>query len=212
MDLSLDKKFSKLVANLGLTLGNLSDDIFADIKKDQMRTLLIDTRSTLSSAITVLSIFLQPSNRFSTPQPLTSVARTISSSTPKMNHVCSVVAFGEVMTFTGTLNVLDIQSRLDKRFGIDPIMILVIPRNKRHCATEDTEYLASKELNFCNFCRLHIFCNSVQSKYADTAIYDSQKNIVDIYLIYSLRAGNFSNIKQLIQLFYRIYFSSFTAL
>ena len=47
---------------------------------------------------------------------------------------------------------------------------------------KETYYFASKVIVFCNLNRLHIFFNSVQVKYVDTASYDSQKILADISL------------------------------
>ena len=38
---------------------------------------------------------------------------------------------------------------------------------------------------FCNRCRLHIFCGSIQLKYVGTDVYDFQKMRADIYLAIS---------------------------
>jgi len=43
-------------------------------------------------------------------------------------------------------------------------------------------YLATKLHAFCNFCQLHIFCDSVQLQYVGTDTYDSQKMLADISL------------------------------
>lgn len=70
--------------------------------------------------------------------------------------------------FTGRLNVLDTQSSFDHIFGLNSIMLQIIPRSKWQCAIEKAEYLA-----FCNLCRLHIFLNSAQLKYVGNSSYDS---------------------------------------
>ena len=53
---------------------------------------------------------------------------------------------------------------------------------------DKVEYLVSKVIAFCNLCQLYIFCDSVQLKYVGTAIYDSQKVLVDIPIaLFSLK-------------------------
>ena len=64
-------------------------------------------------------------------------------------------------------------------------MIRIILRSRYQCATEDTDYLPSNFIDFCNLYRLHIFCDSVQLKYVGTASYDFQNLLVDIYLALS---------------------------
>ena len=59
-----------------------------------MQTLLIDARDTLSPAITTSSVLIQASNLLSTPQLLTSVARTTSLFTPKIDRVRLVTPSG----------------------------------------------------------------------------------------------------------------------
>ena len=139
---------------------------------DERWTLLINARDTLSSTAPNPSIFVQPSTLLISPLPLFSTAPTLSL-TPKIDRVRVVAPPAGVMTFAGPLNVLYIQSSVDHISGLNPIMLQIIPRSERQCATEDTEYLTSKVLNFCNLYRLNIFCNSVQLKYVGTASYDS---------------------------------------
>ena len=76
-------------------------------------------------------------------------------------------------------------------------MLNIIPRKKEQYAIENTEYLISKVNEFCNLCRLHIFCDSVQLKCVGTDVYDSQKMLADISLalsrlkmVYSVRRKN----------------------
>ena len=78
-----------------------------------------------------------------------------------MGRARSVAPSAGVMTFTSLLNVFDTQSSFDHIFGLNLIMISIIPRSLRQYVTEDAECFASKVLTFCNFCRLHIFYNSV---------------------------------------------------
>ena len=78
-------------------------------------------------------------------------------------------------------------------------MLNLIPRKRGQCANENTDYLLSKVNEFCNLCRLHIFCDSIQLKYVGTDVYDSQKMLADISLtlsklkmIYTVRGKNIS--------------------
>ena len=67
-------------------------------------------------------------------------------------------------------------------------MLQIIPRSKRQYAAEDTEYLASKFLAFCNLYCLHIFYNSVQPKYVSNTSYNLKKMLTDISLaLYNLK-------------------------
>ena len=86
------------------------------------------------------------------------------------------------MTYTGPFDFLDSQASLDLIFGPNPTMFRLAPGKNKQCASEDTEYLETKLLKFCNFCSLHIFCDSVQLQYVGTESYDSQKMLADIFL------------------------------
>ena len=90
-----------------------------------------------------------------------------------MDRVRSITLSGGVMAFTEPLDFTDSQTSFNTFLSVDPTMLRVTSPNKSQCATDDTEYLASKFLIFCNLCRLHIFCDSVQLKYDDMDIYDS---------------------------------------
>ena len=61
-------------------------------------------------------------------------------------------------------------------------MLRLTPHKNKQCASEDTEYLALKLLELCNFCWLHIVCDSVQLQYDRTESYNSQKMLDDISL------------------------------
>ena len=102
-----------------------------------------------------------------------------------MDRVRSIATSNEVMTYTGSLDFLGSQDIFDIVFGDDPCMLTLIPRKKGQCATENTDYLIQKRNEFCNLCRLHIFCDSVQLKYIGTDVYDSQKMLADISLALS---------------------------
>ena len=119
------------VEALGFTLGNLLDDILSGMTLDELRKLVITARETIS----VPSI-----NLFSTPTSISSMAHK-PSVTPKMDRVRSVAISGGFMTYSRQLDVLDSQSSFDTVFGDDPTMLRLTSRNRRQCASEDTEYL-----------------------------------------------------------------------
>ena len=75
---------SKLVEDINFKLGNVSDDIFFDMKVTQIQTLLVNIRSTLLPAI-------HTTRTLDTPE-------TVSSLTPEMECIRSVALSGEVMT------------------------------------------------------------------------------------------------------------------
>ena len=68
----------KSVSDISFKLGNISDDILSAMDEDQMRILLIDARDTLSSPTPTPSVFVQPSNLFTSPLLLSSPAPTSS--------------------------------------------------------------------------------------------------------------------------------------
>ena len=89
------------------------------------------------------------------------------------------------MTYTGSLNFLDSQDSFDLIFGSHPTIFRLTSGKNQQCASKDTVYLATKLNEFCNFCQLHIFCDSVQLQYVGTETYDSQKMLADISLALS---------------------------
>ena len=105
-----------------------------------------------------------------------------------MGRVRSIALSGDVMTFTDSLDFLDSQDIFDIIFGDDPTMLTLTLRKKGKCATDNTNYLIKKLDEFCNFCPLHIFCDSVQLKYVGTDVYNSQKYLRIFHL-------NFRNLK-----------------
>ena len=74
------------------------------------------------------------------------------------------------MNYTGSLLFLDSQDVFDDIFGPDLIILNMIPRKRGQCANENTNYLLSKVNEFCNLCRLHIVCDSIQLKYVGTDV------------------------------------------
>ena len=97
-----------------------------------------------------------------------------------MDRNRSIALSGDVMTSTGSLNFFNSQYSFDIIFDDDPAMLILILRKKGQCATENTVYLISKVNEFCNLCRLHVFCDSAQLKYVGTDVYDSQKMLANI--------------------------------
>ena len=64
-------------------------------------------------------------------------------------------------------------------------MIRIAPRRRTQYATEDTEYLLLKFLDFYNLCHLCIWCDSVELKNVGPASYDLRKILPDISLALS---------------------------
>ena len=89
------------------------------------------------------------------------------------------------------------------------VLLLGIEDNALLRTPSTSKFEVLKLGNLFRFC---IFCYSVQLKYAGTAMYDSQKIPVDIFLapsklkkgVYSSRVGNFLYTERLVQSFYRI--------
>ena len=77
------------------------------------------------------------------------------------------------MTYTRPFDFLDSHASFDLIFEENPTMLRLTPGKYKQCASEDTEYLAIKLFEFCNFCQLHIFCDSVQLQCIGTESYDS---------------------------------------
>jgi len=139
--------------------------------------LLLEAHADHSSPlVSLFTIIVAPSNLFPT--------FILSSSTPKMDRIRSVVTSRGSMTYTGPLNLLDSQDSFDLIFGSNPTMLRLTSGKNRQCAS-DTVYLATELHEFCNFCQLHIFCDSVQLQYVGTETYDSQKMLADICLALS---------------------------
>ena len=105
-----------------------------------------------------------------------------------MDRVRSIALLGDIMTFTDSLDFLDSQYTFDIVFGDDPTMLTLTPRKKGQCTTENMDDFITKLNEFCNLCRLHIFCDSVQLKYVGTDVYNAQKYLRIFYL-------NFRNLK-----------------
>ena len=77
------------------------------------------------------------------------------------------------MVYTGPLYFLDSHTSFDAIFGDDPTMLRLTSHSKGQYTTEETGCLRSKNLAFCNLCRFHVSCNSVQLKYVGTEVYES---------------------------------------
>ena len=136
---------SQPVADLKFKLGNISDDILSGMELEKMRNLLITARDTIVPISPISSSLVVPSNLLSTSMSLPSV--TLSSSTiPKIDRVRSIALSGGIMTFTGPLVFFNSQTSFNANFGVDLTILRFTSRNKCQCATENTEYLASKFL------------------------------------------------------------------
>ena len=156
-----------------IVLDSYTDESLAQLGVAELQVLLLEAHSAIfSPIISTLTTGVAPSNLFPTFNPISASAVT-SSSTPKMDRIRSVVSSRESMTYTGPLDFLDSQSQFDLIFGPTPTMLCLAPGKNKQCASEDTEYLATKLLEFCNFCQLNIFCDSVQLQYVGTDLYDS---------------------------------------
>ena len=143
-----------------------------------MRLIIARARTVLSPEL--LSV-VQPFIIFSTPVP-TSNATPVTSSTPKMNRVRSVVSVSVMTTFTRSLDFLDSQSTFHLIFSYNPTMFRLSRRGNNCYTTEDTEHLSTKLLVFCYFCQLYIFCEVAHLQYVGMAFYDSNKMLADIFL------------------------------
>ena len=145
------------------TTNTSADDTTLDgLGAAELRVLLLAARATHSSPlVTPFTNVVAPSNLFPT-FTLTNTSAVSSSSTPKMNRIRSVVTSRGSMTYTGPMNFLDSQDSFDLIFGSHHTMLRLTSGKNRQCASEDTVYLATKLLEFCNFCQLHLFCDSFQ--------------------------------------------------
>ena len=63
---------SQQIATLAFTLGNLSDDILTGMDAEELLKLVINAHDTITSVPSPPIQPIAPSNRFSTPQPLSS--------------------------------------------------------------------------------------------------------------------------------------------
>ena len=138
----------------------------------ELRNLLITARDTITKSLSTPLPPVLPENLFSTPHGMSSVAN-IHSLTPEMHRVHSIDLSSGFNTYTGPLHFLDSHASFDAIFGNDPVMLRLTNRSKGKFTTEVTDYIRSKVHAFCNLCRLHIFCDSVQLKYVGTEVYDS---------------------------------------
>ena len=51
-------------------------------------------------------------------------------------------------------------------------------------ASEDTKYLKTKLVTYCDMCQLHLLCNIVELQYVGTDTYDTHRMLHDIYLAF----------------------------
>ena len=186
---------SQPVADLKFTLGNMSDDILSGMELEQMRNLLITACDTIVPKSPISSSLVVPSNLLSTSMSLPSV--TLSSSTiPKIDRVRSIALSGGIMTFTGPLVFFNSQTSFNANFGVDLTILRFTSRNKCQCATENTEYLASKFL-YSEIFVVSIYLVILSNWNMLARIFDRQKMISDTSLtisklkrVYSVRGKN----------------------
>ena len=107
MDSLLVTTTLKSVEELNFKLMIFCNEILSEMGLYQMRTLFIDARVTLSSVIRKPSVFVQPSNLFSSSHLLSLPAPT-SSLTPKMDRVFFIAPSTKAVIFTRPLIILEI--------------------------------------------------------------------------------------------------------
>ena len=61
-------------------------------------------------------------------------------------------------------------------------MLRVTRRAAGSCATEETEYLATRINTYCDLCQLHLFCSIVKLQFVGTVDYDTHRMMHNIYL------------------------------
>ena len=74
-----------------------------------------------------------------------------------MDRVRSISLSSIVIKFTGPLSLWNSQTSFDANFDFDLTMFCLTSRTEDQCAIEDTKYIASKVLAFCNLSRLYMF-------------------------------------------------------
>ena len=84
--------------------------------------------------------------------------------------------------YLGSLDFMDSQTSFDSMFGNTPVMLRVTRRAAGSCATEETEYLATRINTYCDLCQLHLFCSIVKLQFVGTVDYDTHRMMHNIYL------------------------------
>jgi len=157
------------------TLDNATDDEFISMDATQLCQFILNARPSpyAASGVTTSSVNLLSSSSLT------------SSFTSKMDRVCKSVASVGVTTYLGSLDFLDSQASFDSIFGNTPVIIRVTRRAAVSCATEETEYLATRINTYCDLCYLHLVCSIVKLQFVGTQNYDTHRMMHDIYLALS---------------------------
>ena len=143
-------------------LTNATYDVLKTMDETQLRQFIIDARK-----------YTNPTPTIATPSVNLLSSFTSYSSTPKIDRVRKSVASGRLSTYLGRINFLNNQASFVFVFGLNPVMLRVSKRAAGTCATEDTEYLATKLGKYCNTCQLHLFCDIVKLQYVGITVYDT---------------------------------------
>ena len=154
-------------------LDNATDDELNSMEAMQLRQFILTARTSPypASGVTTPSVNLLPS-----------FSSLTSSSTPKIDRVCKLVTSVRVTTYLGSLDFMDSQTSFDSIFGNTPVMLRVTRRAVGSCATEETEYLATRINTYCDLCQLHLFCSIVKLQFVGTVDYDTHRMMHNIYL------------------------------
>ena len=158
-------------------LDNATDDELNSMDATQLRQFILTARPSPypASGVTTPSVNLLPS-----------LSSLTSSSTPKMDRVRKSVASVGVTIYIGSLDLLDSQASFDSILGNTLVILRVTRRTAGSCATEETEYLATRINTYCNLCQLlHLFCSIVKLQFVGTENYDTHRMMHDIYLALS---------------------------
>ena len=146
--------FPRLRRVLKFALENATDDVLTSMDATQLREFIIDARGPIHLSPCVTT---PKTNRF---LPFTSPS---TSSTPKMGHIRSSGASGELTKYLGPIDVIDNQRSFDSVFGTKPVMLNVSKRLAGACAIEDTKYLENNVTNYCDLYQLHLLLTSLRS-------------------------------------------------
>ena len=79
-------------------------------------------------------------------------------------------------------------------------MLCVSKRVADTCATEETDYIATKLNKYCNLCQLHLFCSIIELQFVGTKTYDTHRMMHDIYLALSGLKLNFVRNKKIVSI------------
>jgi len=108
--------FPRLRRVLKFALENATDDVLTSMDATQLREFIIDARGPIHLSPCVTT---PKTNRF---LPFTSPS---TSSIPKMGHIRSSGASGELTKYLGPIDVIDNQRSFDSVFGTKPVILCV---------------------------------------------------------------------------------------